>query len=172
MHVGMVMTKAPTLLLSVTLLQAIAGVGATAEQSSRPERPKATAERLPYDPTDAYDVRMIEGWRVLVNKRFVEQEPKLCDETLKLLAAQLYQITRMVPAPAVEKLRKVTIWVEEDEPHHKCMAYHPDRGWLRYCREDPRLPDRSALSQPSGRCARRSRTRTDRGRAGRPRARR
>ena len=25
----------------------------------------------------------------------------------------------------------MTIWVELDEGHHPCMAYHPDAGWLR-----------------------------------------
>ena len=36
-----------------------------------------------------------------------------------------------MPIHAVEKLRKVVIWVEESEPHHPCMAYHPDAAWLR-----------------------------------------
>jgi len=31
----------------------------------------------------------------------------------------------------VEKLRKIPIWIEFDEPHHPCMCYHPDAGWLR-----------------------------------------
>jgi len=85
----------------------------------------------PYHPTDHYEVREIEGWRVLVNKSFVRKQPKLCEQTLTLLRHQLYQIRRKVPARAVAKLRKVTIWVEEKEPHHPCMAYHPDANWLR-----------------------------------------
>jgi hypothetical protein len=36
-----------------------------------------------------------------------------------------------VPAPSVAKLQKVRLWVEDREPHHPCMAYHPDPGWLR-----------------------------------------
>ena len=36
-----------------------------------------------------------------------------------------------MPAGAVGDLRRVRIWVEEEEPHHPCMAYHPDAGWLR-----------------------------------------
>jgi hypothetical protein len=36
-----------------------------------------------------------------------------------------------VPAEAVEKLRQIPIWVELNESHHQCMAYHPDAGWLR-----------------------------------------
>src|SRR6185437_4276430 len=83
------------------------------------------------EPTDHYAKQTIEGWPVLVNRPFSEREPELCRDTLKLLGHQLYQITCEVPAPAVAKLRQITIWVEEAEPHHPCMAYHPDAGWLR-----------------------------------------
>jgi hypothetical protein len=47
------------------------------------------------------------------------------------LKQQLYQIVRMVPKPAVDKLRQIAVWVELDEPHHPCMCYHPHPGWLR-----------------------------------------
>lgn len=83
------------------------------------------------EPTDHYAKQTIRGWPVLVNQPFAEREPELCRETLELLGLQLYQITREVPTPAVAKLRQITIWVEEAEPHHPCMAYHPDAGWLR-----------------------------------------
>ena len=83
------------------------------------------------DPTENYEARDIEGWRVLVNKGFLRDQPELSGKTLTLLRFQLYQIPRKVPADAVATLRKVTIWVEEKEPHHPCMAYHPDPGWLR-----------------------------------------
>src|SRR5690606_4277430 len=44
---------------------------------------------------------------------------------------QLYQIGRRLPSKAVGKLRRIRIWVEEDESNHPCMAYHPDARWLR-----------------------------------------
>lgn len=97
--------------------------------SASPPSKKATAPA--FDPTDHYHTRQIEGWQVLVNRRFVEQNSALCDETLALLRCQLYQIGRHVPEPALGKLRTIRIWVEEAEPHHPCMAYHPDPGWLR-----------------------------------------
>ncbi len=83
-----------------------------------------------YDATDRYEVRKIEGWRVLVNKDFVQNENDLCRRTLRLVRVHLYQITRTAPSPALKKLRQVPIWVEENEPHHACMAYHPDAKWL------------------------------------------
>ncbi len=86
---------------------------------------------LPYPPTGDYEARQIEGWRVLVHEGFPRDQPALCDETLMLLRFQLYQVTRVVPEPALAKLRQVTLWVEQAEPHHPCMAYHPHAGWLR-----------------------------------------
>lgn len=84
-----------------------------------------------FDPTDQYAIREVEGWKLHLNKQFEADEPELCAETLALLKVQLYQITRMVPAAAVEKLQKIAVWVELKEPHHPCMCYHPDAGWLR-----------------------------------------
>lgn len=87
-------------------------------------------EGLPFAPTSSYEVRTIEGWTVRVHRGFLRGEPELAGRTLRLLEIQLYQITRVVPEPALEKLRQVGIWVEESEGHHPCMAYHPAEGWL------------------------------------------
>ncbi len=84
-----------------------------------------------FEPTTAYRVHHLEGWEVLVNGRFLESNPPRAEKTLELLRFQLYQIVRRLRPEAVANLRKVRIWVELDEPHHPCMAYHPDAGWLR-----------------------------------------
>jgi hypothetical protein len=83
-----------------------------------------------FEPTDRYEVKQVEGWTVLVNKGFLADEPGLSEKTLKWLGNQLSQIEHKLPAKAVGKLKEVKIWVEKDEPHHPCMAYHPDKGWL------------------------------------------
>jgi hypothetical protein len=77
-----------------------------------------------------YETRQIEGWTVLVNEEFLRRRSTLAEQTLTLLRFQLYQIVRRLPKAAVSKLRKVRIWVEENEPNTPCMAYHPDAGWL------------------------------------------
>ena len=85
----------------------------------------------PYDPVSAYREERIEGWLVRVNLTLDKpQNQELRDQTLKLLAAHLYQITRVVPADAVAKLRKIPIWVEFAHPKHPCMCYHPSKEWL------------------------------------------
>ncbi|HEX3449396.1 MAG TPA: hypothetical protein VHS97_14140, partial [Isosphaeraceae bacterium] len=93
-----------------------------------------------YDPTDRYKVQQIQGWSVLVNKSFLETQPALAKQTLTLMRAQLRQIVRGVPAEAVEKLRTIRIWVEEKEPHHPCMTYHPNIVWLK---ENGMNPDKA-----------------------------
>jgi len=109
------------------LLDALLARGQIRSSATRGDEPEPTA----YEPTESYDLREIDGWTVHLNKRFEREQPELCAEMLALLRHQLYQITRMVPAPAVEKLRQIGVWVELDEPHHPCMCYHPDPGWLR-----------------------------------------
>ena len=94
--------------------------------------PAAGAVESPYDATSRYEPRRVEGWKLLVNKRLLDDEQAaLRDRTLRLLGDQLYQITRVVPAEALGKLRKIPIWVELEERHHPCMCYHPDAKWLR-----------------------------------------
>ncbi len=107
-----------------------------------PSRPLAFALRVlllvvpsvaaqSYNPTARYDVRKIEGWTVLVEKGFLGRQPELGGRTVDMLRRQLAQIARRVHSGPLEKLRAIRIWVEEQEPHHPCMAYHPDAGWLR-----------------------------------------
>jgi hypothetical protein len=89
------------------------------------------APAAPCEPTERYEVRQVEGWTVLVSRGFLEASPDLASETLRLLDQQLCQVARVVRPPALAHLREIRIWVEEAEPHHPCMAYHPDPGWLR-----------------------------------------
>jgi hypothetical protein len=121
------------------ILGAIASV-TLAVKEARPQEPSPKSSRSPavvggatksFTPSDRYEVRQIEGWPVHVNQRFLARQPKLAKETLALLREKLRQIERRLPAAAVKKLRTIQFWVEENEPHHPCMTYHPDPAWLR-----------------------------------------
>lgn len=83
-----------------------------------------------YTPTSNYSVQKIEGFKVLVNNELLNEHEKLCEDVLRLLKYQLYQITRRVSDDALEKLSRVPIWVEYKAPKHPCMCYHPSRRWL------------------------------------------
>ena len=96
-----------------------------AAEPSTNEPPASSA----FDPTSAYREQQIEGWRVLVNERLLA-DTNLCERTLKLLAAQLYQIVRAVPPEPLAKLRQIPIWVERSSAQFPCMCYHESRDWL------------------------------------------
>lgn len=88
---------------------------------------------LPFS-TDAsvdYDVQKIEGWNVLVNKRFLAEHPDLAAQMLALVQHQLYQVVRSVPPGPLKKLQTIRIWVEEKALPTPCSAYHPNVDWLR-----------------------------------------
>lgn len=108
-------------LLALALLVPIAG---------RADEP--AKEKPPYDPVEAYEKRRIEGWEILVNKQLLATEhDELREQTLKVLGEHLFRVTRVVPAPALEKLRKIPFWVELNHPRHPCMCYHVSPDWLR-----------------------------------------
>jgi len=83
-----------------------------------------------YAPTSDYAVKKIEGFKVLINEELLDGHPELAKDTLRLLEFQFYQMTRVVPEKALEKLRKIAVWVEYAHPRHPCMCYHPSRQWL------------------------------------------
>jgi len=98
--------------------------------SAPDDKAPAAPEPSAYEPTSAYTVREIEGWKVYVHNRLLGEKKDLGDETLKLLAVHLYNVNRMVPRPALDKLHAVPIWVEAGNPKVECMCYHPSREWL------------------------------------------
>jgi hypothetical protein len=101
-----------------------------ARAAGSPAADSPAVAELPWAAAETYEQRTIEGWTVLVQGDFVRGQPELCDRTLELLRIQLFQVTRVVPRPALEKLRRIRIWVEEAHPRHPCMCYHVSPDWL------------------------------------------
>jgi hypothetical protein len=99
-------------------------------QSTNPAASSQPATTRPFDPTSDYRIKTIQGWPVRVNQRLAAQG-ELVDTTLSLLEHKLYDITRVVPAPALVKLRQVPIWVELEDPPWGMACYHPSADWLR-----------------------------------------
>ncbi len=87
-----------------------------------------------------FQTNSIEGWRVLVNERLLKEEKAATEKALELLRVQLLEIIRVVPAPAVAKLREVPLWFSPAYPGVKPSAeYHPGAGWLRDNGRDPAM---------------------------------
>jgi len=79
----------------------------------------------------------VEGWKVLINKRLLTEDPAATARALELLRVQLQEIVRTVPAPAVAQLREVTLWFSPEYPGVTPRAeYHPGADWLRRNRRD------------------------------------
>ena len=103
--------------------------------------------KLAYDPTSAYREQKILGWRVMVNEKLVA-ETNLCAQTLKLLEAQLAQITNVIPPMPLYELRGIPIWVERSSKQFPCMCYHESYEWLRDNGVNPDKTKGVELSNP------------------------
>ena len=88
------------------------------------------AEPPPPRATDEYEVRRFRGWTIRINPDVAKNDPTLLANTLEELDHQLYAITRVIPEPALERLRSIEIWVELDMHKTACMCYHVSRDWL------------------------------------------
>ena len=111
--------------LTAAMLLAACSTAVAAEQ-------KSNGQAGSFDPINRYELKQIEGWRVLVNGSLLDDaHQKLAERTLKVLGEHLFRVSRVVPAEPLAKLRQIPIWVELAHPLHPCMCYHPDAGWLR-----------------------------------------
>ena len=88
----------------------------------------------------SFQTNFIEGWRVLVNEQLLGEDKVAEVKALELLRVQLQEIVRVVPAPAVAKLREVTLWFSPEyagvRPH---AEYHPGADWLLENGRDPAM---------------------------------
>lgn len=80
----------------------------------------------------------VHGWAVHVSEVLRREHPDHTDRALELLATQLAEIVRVLPAPAVADLREVPLWFSPEYPGTSPRAeYHPDANWLRENGRDP-----------------------------------
>ncbi|MDB5321464.1 MAG: hypothetical protein JWN40_3095 [Phycisphaerales bacterium] len=85
---------------------------------------------LAFQPTDHYEQREIEGWKVYVNQDLLADK-SLSDRCLALLQVKLFDLQRVVPAAAVVRLKEVPIWMELNDPKFPGACYHPSKEWLK-----------------------------------------
>lgn len=79
----------------------------------------------------------IAGWTVIINHRLIAEQNAATQHALAMLEAQLGEIVRVVPAPAVTELRKVPLWISPEYPGIGPRAeYHPNADWLRANQRD------------------------------------
>ena len=87
-----------------------------------------------------HETNFIQGWKVLVDTRLLENEKESTGVAFRLLTLQLKEIILVVPAPAVAQLREVTLWFS---PIYAGVTprteYHPNATWLREHGRDPAM---------------------------------
>jgi hypothetical protein len=88
-----------------------------------------TKPTTPPTPTADYAVESIRGWTVRVNPALLADE-SLWRATREELDHQLYAITRVIPQPALDRIREIEIWAELEMPKTACMCYHVSKDWL------------------------------------------
>lgn len=84
--------------------------------------------------------KVIDGWTLLISDDLLKTDKAATERALELLTAQLQEIVRVVPAPAVAELRKVPLWFSPEYPGVQPRAeYHPGVEWLRDNKRDPAM---------------------------------
>lgn len=82
--------------------------------------------------------RDIVGWRLFIANDLMEKSPEETEAALALLKAQLEEILRVVPAEAVQELKKVPLYFSRPyEGTSPKAEYHPGRQWLINNGRDP-----------------------------------
>lgn len=80
------------------------------------------------------------GWTVHVNSGLLKTNAAATTRAIELLTAQLEEIARCVPKPALVELQKVALWISPEYPGVQPRAeYHPNVRWLREHGRDPAM---------------------------------
>jgi hypothetical protein len=83
---------------------------------------------------EGYVEREVRGFRVFVERDLAGAE--VCGEVLELLEHRLFEVERVVPRAALERLRGVAFWLGlEQRPWSG--VYHPSAAWLEENGHDP-----------------------------------
>jgi len=82
-----------------------------------------------YDATSVYRRESIQGFTVLFNPQLRAHQAAAQDLQAEL-ARQLKQVSEVVPAGALDALRKVRIWVEWNKRRNVAMEFHSSAKWL------------------------------------------
>jgi hypothetical protein len=83
----------------------------------------------------------LEGWELNVRTDLFKPETSAKTyEAMGMLSEQLRWITETLPAPAVQKMKKVRLYFSPPFPDSvPNAAYHPSKEWLRENKRDPQM---------------------------------
>lgn len=86
-------------------------------------------------------IEEMEGWKLHIHPRLLNESAEQTSVALKLLRAQLAKINKSVPAPALERLHKIDLWMNPPYADKRAprAEYHPNPGWLAANQRDPAM---------------------------------
>ncbi len=129
-------TTAPKFVWPERLANAKASIRAKAQERDR----KAQMEIAAAKADAKTSTRTLLGWTLLIHRKLERDDAVALARALELLDAQLQEIVRVVPAPAVAELRKVPLWLSpEYEGTGPKAEYHPGAQWLKDHGRDPAM---------------------------------
>ncbi|MFN7737689.1 MAG: DUF2341 domain-containing protein [Pirellula sp.] len=124
-------------LLATICVFTLSPIGESQEPAREERTTKSSAE------PGAYPKRRIaecEGWTLHISESLDDNAAESLTKAIELLAGQLREIIRVVPAGAVAELKKVPLWLSEEYPNVQPRAeYHPDANWLKNNGRDPAM---------------------------------
>ena len=124
-------------LLATICVFTLSPIGESQEPAREERTTKSSAE------PGAYPKRRIaecEGWTLHISESLDDNAAESLTKAIELLAGQLREIIRVVPAGAVAELKKVPLWLSEEYPNVQPRAeYHPDANWLKNNGRDPTM---------------------------------
>lgn len=84
--------------------------------------------------------RQVEGWTLHISEKLWTEQKPTVDAAMPFFQKQLAEIVRVVPAPAVAKMREVPIFFTLPPNGGRATAeYHPEADWLRKNGRDPAM---------------------------------
>lgn len=84
--------------------------------------------------------RIVEGWTIRVDQRLLEgDDATLGHHAMQLIASRLADVKLALGAEKIERLQKVTIWLDRTHGELRAAQYHPSAGWLKANDYDERL---------------------------------
>lgn len=82
------------------------------------------------DPPPEYKTIHALGWEIKINSTFYEGDTSLLRKSFALFGQELTQINDILPKHSLEKLKKVTFWLEKETMSEATGEYHPSKRWL------------------------------------------
>ncbi|MCA9065691.1 MAG: hypothetical protein KDA96_21630, partial [Planctomycetaceae bacterium] len=94
----------------------------------------------PRETVPGYQNQNVEGWPFRVSQQLLRDQPAETDTALQLLKEQLQLVIKVLPRPALGKVRNVPIWLSPPYANARPTGeYHPGADWLRTAGRRPEL---------------------------------